>query len=111
MRKTKNMTAITNDTPIAMLTVGQLKEALGLGTTPAAPVPSREKQPDRWHVYGLAGLADLLGCSQQTAGKIKRSGKLDGAITQIGRKIIVDADLALELAGRKTGERKTNKNK
>ena len=28
------------------------------------------------------------------------------AITQIGRKIIVDADLAFELAGRKTGGRK-----
>ena len=27
------------------------------------------------------------------------------AITQVGRKIIVDADLALELAGRKTGGR------
>ena len=31
---------------------------------------------------------------------------LDKAITQIGRKIIVDAELALELAGRKTGGRK-----
>ena len=28
------------------------------------------------------------------------------AITQIGRKIIVDAELALELAGKKTGGRK-----
>ena len=36
---------------------------------------------------------------QMTGGKINR------AITQIGRKIIVDADLALELAGRKTGGR------
>ena len=31
--------------------------------------------------------------------------KINRAITQIGRKIIVDADLALELAGRKTGGR------
>ena len=29
--------------------------------------------------------------------------KINRAITQIGRKIIVDVDLALELAGRKTG--------
>ena len=38
--------------------------------------------------------------------RIKKSGKIDKAITQIGRKIIVDAELALELAGKKTGGRK-----
>ena len=57
-------------------------------------------------VYGLAGLARLFGCSLPTANSIKQSGKIDRAITQIGRKIIIDADLALELAGRKTGGRK-----
>ncbi|WP_252200195.1 DUF3853 family protein, partial [Bacteroides xylanisolvens] len=31
---------------------------------------------------------------------------IDKAITQIGRKIIVDAELALELAGKKTGGRR-----
>ena len=41
-----------------------------------------------------------------TANRIKKSGKIDKAITQIGRKIIVDAELALELAGKKTGGRK-----
>jgi hypothetical protein len=41
-----------------------------------------------------------------TANRIKQSGKIDKAITQIGRKIIVDAELALELAGRKTGGRR-----
>ena len=33
-----------------------------------------------------------------TANRIKRSGVIDAAITQVGRKIVVDADLALELA-------------
>ena len=41
-----------------------------------------------------------------TANRIKKSGKIDKAITQIGRKIIVDAELALELAGKKTGGRR-----
>ena len=41
-----------------------------------------------------------------TANRIKKSGKIDKAITQIGRKIIIDAELALELAGKKTGGRK-----
>nr|WP_255490621.1 DUF3853 family protein [Dysgonomonas sp. 511] len=58
------------------------------------------------HVYGIAGIARLFGCSMPTANRIKQSGKIDKAITQIGRKIIVDAELALELAGRKTGGRK-----
>lgn len=36
----------------------------------------------------------------------QKSGKIDRAITQIGRKIIVDADMALELAGHKSGGRR-----
>ena len=58
------------------------------------------------HVYGIAGIARLFGCSNPTANRIKQSGRIDKAITQIGRKIIVNAELALELAGRKTGGRK-----
>lgn len=58
------------------------------------------------YVYGIVGIAQLFGCSMPTANRIKQSGKIDKAITQIGRKIIVDADLALELAGRKSGGRK-----
>ncbi|MDO5664704.1 MAG: DUF3853 family protein [Bacteroidales bacterium] len=61
---------------------------------------------EKRHVYGIAGIAKLFGCSMPTANRIKKSGKIDRAITQIGRKIIVDAELALELAGRKTGGRK-----
>lgn len=57
-------------------------------------------------VYGLRGLAELFGCSIPTANRIKQSGKIDKAITQIGRKIIVDAELALELVGRKNGGRR-----
>ena len=62
--------------------------------------------PNKKYVYGILGIAQLFGCSMPTAHRIKQSGKIDRAITQIGRKIIVDAELALELAGRKTGGRK-----
>ena len=51
--------------------------------------------------YGILGIAKLFGCSLPTANRIKKSGKIDKAITQIGRKLIVDAELALELAGKK----------
>ena len=61
---------------------------------------------ERHFVYGLSGLARLFGCSLPIANRIKQSGKIDRAITQVGRKIIVDADLALELAGRKSGGRR-----
>lgn len=62
--------------------------------------------PAKKYVYGIHGISQLFGCSIPTANRIKQSGKIDRAITQIGRKIIVDAELALELAGRKTGGRK-----
>ena len=71
------------------------------GETAKASSSKEEKQ----YVYGLAGIARLFGCSLPTANRIKQSGKINRAITQVGRKIIVDADLALELAGRKTGGR------
>ncbi len=68
-----------------------------------APVPlAKEKK----YVYGIPGIAKLFGCSIPTANRIKQSGKISKAITQIGRKIIVDAELALELAGRKEGGRR-----
>lgn len=52
-------------------------------------------------VYGIAGIAELFGCSKTTANRIKQSGIIDGAITQYGNKIVVNAEKALELAGRK----------
>ncbi len=61
---------------------------------------------DKKYVYGIGGIARLFGCSIPTANRIKKSGRIDRAITQIGRKIIVDADMALELAGRKSGGRR-----
>ena len=76
----------------------------------ASGQPEAQPQPvtdtSRKYVYGIPGIAKLFGCSLPTANRIKKSGRIDKAITQIGRKIIVDAELALELAGKKTGGRK-----
>ena len=72
--------------------------------TEAQPQPVTDTS--RKYVYGIPGIAKLFGCSLPTANRIKKSGRIDKAITQIGRKIIVDAELALELAGKKTGGRK-----
>ena len=74
------------------------------GQTEMQPQPVTDTE--RKYVYGILGIAKLFGCSLPTANRIKKSGKIDKAITQIGRKIIVDVELALELAGKKTGGRK-----
>lgn len=47
------------------------------------------------YVFGLAGLAQILGCSRNHAGKLKSSGIFDDAIKQKGRLIIVDKAKAL----------------
>lgn len=49
------------------------------------------------YVYGIKGIASLLGCSISKTNRLKKSGKISEAIYQDGRKIIVDADKALEL--------------
>lgn len=57
------------------------------------------------YVYGYKGIAELFGCSISKAARLKLSGTIDGAITQVGRSIIVDAELAMQLAGKKKGGR------
>ena len=81
--------------PIAMMTgeeltflIGNSMEAKRSETTPIV---------QKRTYYGIEGIAQVFGCSVPTANRIKRSGIIDAAITQIGRKIIVDADMALSL--------------
>ena len=82
--------------PIAMMTGEELcflitksVESTEKATSPIAP---------KGNYYGIEGIARVFGCSVPTANRIKKSGIIDKAITQIGRKIVVDADLALSLA-------------
>ena len=53
-------------------------------------------------VYGLDGIKQLFGCNTTTAWRIKNIEWIRPAISQVGRKIVVDADLALELANENT---------
>ena len=79
-----------DDTRIIDLTVGELKTLLKKD----APIVKRE---EKRLVYGIKGIAELFGCSISTAQRIKDSGKIKKGLTQVGRKIVVDADKALEL--------------
>ncbi len=56
---------------------------------------------EKRYVYGIAGICEIFGCSKPTAIRIKKSGRIDKAITQVGRKIVIDAELALQLASAK----------
>lgn len=84
------------NTPIWKLTVGELIEVINQVTP-----KSEEKREERKLVYGLTGIAELFNCSTSTAHRIKKSGKINKAISQVGRKIVVDADLALKLYSEK----------
>ena len=56
------------------------------------------ESPRKKYEYGIRGVAKIFGCSIPTANCIKKSRKINAAIIQIGRKIIIDADYALQLA-------------
>lgn len=90
---------ITSDTRIIDLTVGQLMELLEQKQAPAEIKEEPEKA--KRLVYGIAGIAQLFNCSMTTANRIKASGRIDKAISQHGRIIVVDADKALVLFNNK----------
>lgn len=89
--------------PIAMMTgeelcflIAKSVEPTERSTSPMAP---------KGNYYGIEGIARVFGCSVPTANRIKKIGIIDKAITQIGRKIVVDAALALSLAKESGGIR------
>lgn len=88
------------NTRIIDLTLGELLDAVEQRVKEVLAGKPRADEKKKRYVYGLKGLAQLFGCSKTTASRIKISGKIDKAITQIGALLIIDADLALELAGK-----------
>ena len=60
-------------------------------------VATGQKKEIKEYVYGLKGLAKILGCSRTTASKIKNSGMIDDAISQVGKLIVIDKKKVLEI--------------
>lgn len=56
--------------------------------------PKAEATPT--YIYGLAGIREMFGVSHATAQKLKDT-ILAPAVKQCGRKIVVDARMAMEL--------------
>ncbi|GHT09034.1 hypothetical protein FACS189426_06210 [Bacteroidia bacterium] len=81
------------DKPVWQMTKGELLELFGVIPTKTIDNTPKEKRL----MYGISGIAQLFNCSMTTANRIKKSGKIDKAISQCGRMITIDADLALEL--------------
>ena len=87
------------DKPLFQATLGDLKDLIEEMFAPAGDFPEEPQRGEvkKHLVYGIAGLAELLGVCRSTASKIKGSGILDPAISQFEKVIVTDADLALEL--------------
>lgn len=85
---------ISDDTRLIDLTVGELKELMG------ALIVKQEdnevKSSSNNLVYGIKGISELFKCSANTAMRLKND-VISKAVSQVGRKIVVDADMALML--------------
>lgn len=79
---------------IVVMDQEQLLETIKEAINESGQSSSKNKKT---YVYGMSGLASILGCSIPTANRIKSKGKLDAAISQVGRTIVVDVEKALEL--------------
>lgn len=89
---------INPETPLWQLTVGEFTKLieennLSKDTNNEKDFTKDEKE----YVYGLAGLAKIIGCSKNHASKLKGEGIFDEAIIQNGRKIIVERKKVLEI--------------
>lgn len=91
---------IKSETPLWQLTVGEFFKIIEqkIVSKDNEQVSSELKDfTQKEYVYGLAGLADVIGCSKNHASKLKGEGIFDEAIIQTGRKIIVDKAKVLEI--------------
>lgn len=92
------MGIITDSTPLVSMTLGEFWEQFELRFGKHQHVSQEEEvhHPTGRLVYGLKGIEDLFNCSHKTA-QFYKDHVINEAVSQNGRKIIVDADLALKL--------------
>lgn len=82
--------------PVAMMTGEELYFLLDNSRGTQNDDNAQVVQPKHMF-YGIEGIAQIFGCSVPTANRIKKSGVINEAITQMGRKIVIDGDKALAL--------------
>lgn len=86
--------------PMGVMTIGDLRELITEILDSRHSVEQESHSKNRRLVYGLRGIQELFKVSHKTAQQYK-DGILKPAVKQNGRKIVVDADLALELFERR----------
>ena len=93
-----------NCDPLYTLTVEEFVQLLDERINAALTSGTSKKiQTSGNYVYGLRGIQQLFGVSHKTAQEYK-DGLIKDAVRQNGRKIVVDADYALELFSRRKGK-------
>jgi len=53
------------------------------------------------YAYGYDGLCTMLDCSKATAWRLLKTGIINKAVSQAGRKIVINKQMALDLLRRK----------
>ena len=90
------MEKIKPDTPLMMLTVSQFQALVESCFNTNQEQPVSPQSPQKHYVYGLKGLCELFDCAHSTAQYLK-DNVITAAVSQNGRKIVVDADFAMQL--------------
>lgn len=98
------MIGFDDSMPIGAMTIGDLKVLMQeiFETAAGQNVSKRGSAAPKRYVYGIKGIEELFGCSHATAQHYK-DNVINEAVTQNGRKIIVDVEYAIELFGRRNG--------
>ena len=89
-----------DDNSIIVLTMPQVRELFAEVIKDLMPISQKQADTSGKYAYGLKGIAEIFDCSVQTAGRIKRSGIIKGAISENGRTIVIDREKAVELFGK-----------
>ncbi len=89
--------------PVSSMTAGELMEMLEKHF--GSPMrrnkySSMPEAPKKLMLYGIKGIEDFFGVSHRTAQALK-DGILQPAVSQNGRVIVTDAELALQLFNQK----------
>jgi len=90
--------------PLFSLTVGEFLELQKAGTAKTEATTTAD--PNVQYVYGYEGGMKLFGCSRATLYRLIKSQRIAPAVRTIGRKLIIDSKMAMELIGQKQGGRR-----
>ena len=100
---------IDRKTRLIDLTVGELMDVIQEAKKIMVSEPKEAPEPKDEYKYGIAGIASLFNCSISTANRIKAQGRIDAAISQRGRTMVINCKKALELFDAKREQRKAER--